>query len=372
MMKYIDEFRDKKVSKRISNKIKNLLDGQDKEITLMEVCGTHTMSIFRAGIKSLLPPNINLLSGPGCPVCVTPNYYLDKAIAYSRLPFVIISTFGDMIKVPGSSSTLEEEKGSGGDIRVVYSPIESIKIAMENKDKSVIFLGVGFETTAPLVASSIIKAKEEGIKNLYVLSGHKLIPPAMIALLKSKELKIDGFICPGHVSTIIGAEPYYQVAEMYKVPSVITGFEPVDILEGILMLVNQIVNGTKSKVEIEYKRAVKKEGNIKALSVMNSVFYINDSEWRGMGIIPDSGHFIRDEFSNFDVEKNIDVEVEETKEHPRCICGDVLRGVKIPTDCSLFKFICNPENPVGPCMVSSEGTCAAYYKYGKDLRSNEN
>jgi len=322
-MKYIDEFRDRKVSKHLLDKILKIVEGYDKGITLMEVCGTHTTAIFRAGIRSLLPSNITLLSGPGCPVCVTPNYYLDKAIAYSRLPDVIITTFGDMIRVPCSSSSLEKEMGRGGDIRVVYSPLESVKIAKENPDKKITFLGVGFETTAPLVASTILEAKEEGLNNLFVLSGHKLIPPAMIVLLESGEVRVNGFICPGHVSTIIGTEPYYPVARKYGVPSVITGFEPVDILKGIFMLLTQIVNRTKPKVEIAYTRVVKKEGNQRALSLMYKVFKIKDSEWRGMGVIPESGLFIREEFSDFDVEKNIEVEEEETKEHPGCICGEI-------------------------------------------------
>ncbi len=364
-MKYIDEFRDKKVSQYLVEKILQTVKEKKQKITLMEVCGTHTTSIFRAGIRSLLPSNITLLSGPGCPVCVTPNHYLDKAIANSRLPDTIITTFGDMMKVPGSSSSLEEEKARSGDIRVVYSPLDSIKIARENPNKKIIFLGVGFETTAPLVASTILEAKEEGLSNLFVLSGHKLIPPAMIALLKSKEVNIDGFICPGHVSTIIGAEPYQPVAKKYGVPSVITGFEPVDLLEGILMLLTQIVDGKKAKVEIAYTRAVKEEGNRRALSLMDEVFRIGDSQWRGMGIIPKSGFFIKDAFSDFDANKNIKAMVEETKEHPGCICGEILRGVKTPNECSLFGKVCTPENPVGPCMVSSEGTCAAYYKYGR-------
>jgi hydrogenase expression/formation protein HypD len=363
-MKYIDEFRNKKITRYISGKIQETVKGYNNRITLMEVCGTHTTAIFRAGIKSLLSDKINLLSGPGCPVCVTPNHYLDRAIAYSRLPDIIITTFGDMIKVPGSSSSLEREKGTGGDIRVVYSPLDSIKVAKENTDKRVIFLGVGFETTAPLVASTITTAKKEGLSNLFILSGHKLIPPAMMALLESEEVNIDGFICPGHVSTIIGAEPYLPVVEKYKVPSVITGFEPVDILEGILMLIIQIINEDKPEIEIQYKRAVKEEGNRKALQLMDNVFRIGDSEWRGMGVIPKSGLYIQDKYSGFDAEKNIEVEVEETKEHPECICGEILRGVKTPPMCSLFKKLCTPDNPIGPCMVSSEGTCAAYYHYG--------
>ncbi|MCK4422010.1 hydrogenase formation protein HypD [candidate division WOR-3 bacterium] len=365
-MKYIDEFRDKKICQKLSEEIRRIARNTKREVVLMEVCGTHTTAIFRSGIRSLMPDNIRLLSGPGCPVCVTPNRYLDRAIAYSRLPDVIICTFGDMIKVPGSSSSLEKEKSDGADIRIVYSPLESIKISKENPNKLVIFLGVGFETTAPLVASTILSSKEEGLTNLFILSAHKLIPPAMMALLDSKDIAIDGFICPGHVSTIIGIEPYLPIVEKYGIPSVIIGFEPIDILKGILMLIKQIVNGVQPKVEIQYKRAVREEGNPTAQSLMNKIFKKGDTEWRGVGIIPESGLFIREEYSVYDAERNIEVCVEETKEHPDCICGEILRGVKIPSECSMFRKVCTPLNPVGPCMVSSEGTCAAYYRYGKE------
>ncbi len=364
-MRYISEFRDKEISQKLSKRIFQVVQNYDDEIGLMEVCGTHTNTIFRSGIMSLLPYNISHLSGPGCPVCVTPNHYLDQAISYSRLPDVIIASFGDMIRVPGSTSSLEKEKGRGGDIRVVYSPLESVEFAKKNPGKKVVFLGVGFETTAPLVASTIITCREEGLSNLFVLSGHKLIPPAMMALLESKEVKIDGFICPGHVSTIIGKKPYQPLVDNFGIPSVIIGFEPLDLLEGFWMLARQIANREKPKVEIQYKRVVREEGNRRALTLMNEVFEVGDSEWRGLGIVPDSGLFIRDKYSDFDADKNIDVEVEPTREHPGCSCGEVLRGVKKPPECKLFKKVCTPENPIGPCMVSSEGTCAAYYKYGE-------
>lgn len=365
-MKFINEYRDKELSGKLSRKIQEVGKSIDRNINLMEVCGTHTTSIFRSGIRSIIPENISLLSGPGCPVCVTPNRYLDRAIATSKLPDVIIATFGDMIKVPGSSSSLEKEKSEGNDIRITYSPLESLRIAGENPGKKVVFLGVGFETTAPLIASLIKTASEENVANLYVLSGHKLIPPAMEALLQFENTSIDGFICPGHVSTIIGSQPYEPLVEEYGIPSVITGFEPADILEGILMLLNQIAGKSAHSVEIQYRRAVSKEGNRKAVALMDEVFEPVDTEWRGLGIIPESGLKIAHEFKDHDAEKKIRVEVEPTKEHPGCICGEVLRGVRTPRQCSLFADVCTPDNPVGPCMVSSEGSCAAYYNYGRE------
>jgi len=364
-MKYITEYRNKNVSHKIANRTNNLLKGYKGKISLMEVCGTHTHSIFRSGIMSLLSDKIEHLSGPGCPVCVTPNQYIDTAIAYSRLPNMIITTFGDMIKVPGSTSSLEKEKASGGNVKILYSPLESLEIAKNNPDKKIVFLGIGFETTAPLVASTILSAKDENLKNFFVLSGHKLIPPAMEALLESKELKIDGFICPGHVSAIIGEKPYRPIVKKYGIPSVIIGFEPIDLLEGIEMLIKQITLGKKPSVENQYKRVVRKEGNEKALSLIDKVFDVTDSSWRGLGVLPKSGLSIKKTYSKFNAEKNIRCETEKTKEHPECICGKVLMGTKKPYDCKLYSKLCSPEHPIGPCMVSSEGTCAAYYKFKK-------
>lgn len=363
-MKYIDEFRDSAVCKKLVEEISNTAH---KNITLMEVCGTHTMAIFQHGIKSVLPSNIKLISGPGCPVCVTPNYQIDEIIAYSRMKGVIITTFGDMIKVPGSSSSLNNEKTSlpescGRDIRIVYSPLDAVEIAYKNPKKTVIFFGVGFETTSPTVAASIQEAQNRKLKNYFVLSAHKLIPPAMKAILDTKEVFIDGFILPGHVSTIIGVKPYKFIVEDYKISCCVIGFEPVDILQGINMLVKQI-NKKKPSLENQYKRSVKAEGNKKAQALLDEVFEPADSEWRGIGVIPESGLKLRSKYVSFDVEKNIDVNVEKTKENPACICGAVLRGVKTPIDCRLFRKVCTPENPIGACMVSSEGSCAAYYRY---------
>ena len=365
IMKYITEYRNKNLSRKIADKINAYLKDYKGKISLMEVCGTHTHSIFRSGIMSLLSDKIEHLSGPGCPVCVTPNEYIDTSVAYSRLPDVIITTFGDMIKVPGSSSSLEKEKANGAKVKIVYSPLESLEIARNNPEKKVIFLGVGFETTAPVVASTILRAKEENSGNFFVLSGHKLIPPAMLSLLESEELKIDGFICPGHVSAIIGETPYQPIAEKYGIPSVIVGFEPIDLLEGIEMLTKQITEEKEYKVENQYRRVVSREGNEKALFLMNKVFDVKDSVWRGLGLLPKSGLYIKKDYSDFDAEKKISVKVEKTKIHPKCICGKVLCGTKKPFECELYGKLCNPENPIGPCMVSSEGTCAAYYKFKK-------
>ncbi len=364
-MKYITEYRNKDLSLRLAGRINDCISKYKGKISLMEICGTHTHSIFHSGMMSLLSDKIEHLSGPGCPVCVTSNEYIDTAIAYSRLSDVIITSFGDMIKVPGSTSSLEKEKASGGKVKIVYSPLESLEIARINPEKKVVFLGVGFETTAPLVASTILTANEKKIKNFYVFSGHKLIPPAMKALLENKELKIDGFICPGHVSAIIGEEPYEPIAAEYGIPSVIIGFEPLDLLEGIEMLIKQITGEEKPKVENQYRRVVRKRGNLKALSLINEVFEVKDSVWRGLGLLPKSGLRIKDSYSQYDAEKQINVRVEKTKIHSKCICGKVLTGTKKPYDCQLYGKLCTPEHPIGPCMVSSEGTCAAYYKFNK-------
>ncbi|MBU1428650.1 hydrogenase formation protein HypD [bacterium] len=357
-MRYVDEYRNKEIAQKILRQIKSI---SKKKINLMEVCGTHTMAIFRNGIKKMLPHNINLISGPGCPVCVTPISYIDEIIALSRGENFIITTFGDMIRVPGSTSTLEKEKTDGADIRIVYSTLDALKIAQDNSSKEVVFMGVGFETTSPTIASAVLEAQKEKIENFSVLSVAKIIPPAMKALLGGEELNIDGFICPGHVSAIIGSQPYNFITAQHKVPCVICGFEPLDILQSIYMLVKQIEDG-RAEVEIQYERAVKPEGNKIALDKINEVFKVIDSDWRGIGNIPLSGLEIKDKYRQFNARK-FAVETEETKEPKGCRCGEVLRGVITPPECPLFRQVCSPENPQGACMVSTEGTCAAYYKY---------
>lgn len=363
-MKYLNEFRNKEIVDKLARRINDLMADIDRDITLMEVCGTHTMVIFRYGIKDLLPPRLHLLSGPGCPVCVTSNEYLDKAIAYASQDGVIIATFGDMVKVPGSKSNLAKEKSEGAQIRVVYSSLEALKIARENPEKKVIFLGIGFETTAPTVASSILIASQEKLPNYFVLSNHKIIPPAMRALVEDGQIKIDGFICPGHVSAITGSKIYEFISRDYGIPCVVAGFEPIDVLQSISLILSQIKSG-QAKVENEYKRAVTREGNLKAQSLMEEVFDLDTSNWRGIGEIEQSGLKIRGKYRDFDVEKRFPISIEEPHENPECICGAILKGLKTPLDCSLFKKVCHPTHPVGACMVSAEGTCAAYYKYGK-------
>ena len=332
-------------------------------IKLMEACGTHTHAIAKNGIKSIIPDNIKLISGPGCPVCVTSQNEIDKAIWLASQENVIFCTFGDMLRVPGiNGNSLEKLKSEGKDIRIVLSPFDSIKIAQNNPEKNVIFMATGFETTSPTVAATILKADELNLKNFFIFSTHKLIIPAIEKLLEDKDLQIDGFILPGHVSVIIGKEPYEFIAKRYKKAGVITGFEASDILKGIYLLLKQIKE-KNFKIEIQYKRAVSEKGNQKALEVLFKVFEPCDSEWRGIGKIEKSGLKLKKEFEKFDASLKFNIPEINSKENPKCICGEILKGIKEPIDCKLFRKVCNPLNPVGPCMVSSEGTCAAYFKY---------
>ncbi len=358
-MKFIDEFRNSAVGQSLAARIK---ERKTPPVNLMEVCGTHTVAIFKHGIRQLLLSSINLLSGPGCPVCVTPNADIDKAIALAQDTGVILTTFGDMMKVPGSYSSLNLAKAEGADVRIVYSVLDALKIAGDNPRKSVVFFGVGFETTAPTTAGAILEAERQGIDNFFLLSVHKLIPPAMKALLDAEEVHIDGFICPGHVSTIIGSEPYEFIPREYGIPCVITGFEPLDILQAIDMLLEQISAG-ESRVDIQYRRAVRKEGNPFALKYLDAVFEVTDSNWRGIGIIPKSGLKVGQQYHRFDAGRAFKVMPKPPKEAAGCRCGDILRGVATPQECPLFAKVCTPEHPVGPCMVSTEGTCSAWYLY---------
>ena len=358
-MKYLSEYRDKQLAQKIINMIHTI---SRKEVRIMEICGTHTVSICRNGIRDVLPSHIMLISGPGCPVCVTATEDIDKAIKLSHEPDVIVTTFGDLLRVPGSASTLQEERAGGADIRIVYSTFDAMEIAVNHPDKKVVFLGIGFETTAPTIAAAILEVRKRGIRNFFVLSSHKLIPPAMAALLSSGDLNIDGFMCPGHVSCVIGARAYLPVVETYHTPCVVAGFEPVDILMSIYMLVKQL-EADEARVEIQYKRGVTFDGNRNAVAIMERVFEPCDVPWRGLGVIPGSGLKLRKEYKDYAAEGVFDLSVPEASEHPGCRCGDVLKGVILPLDCPLFEKVCNPTNPVGPCMVSSEGSCAAYFKY---------
>jgi hydrogenase expression/formation protein HypD len=360
-MRFMDEYRNAELGKRLIERIRHR---STKPTRLMEFCGGHTVTILKHGIRQLLPPNIEMLSGPGCPVCVTANADLDKAIALARLPDVIITTFGDMLRVPGSYSSLQQAKAEGSDIRIVYSTQDALEIARRNPSKSVVFIGIGFETTAPTIAASILEAAQEGIGNYYVLSLHKLCPPVIKALLDSGEVRLDGIVCPGHVSTIIGSRPYHFVPRDYGIACVISGFEPLDVLLCVDMLVAQIESG-EPKVEIAYRRGVKPDGNQRALEVMAQVFEPCEANWRGMGKVPESGLSIRKEYRHFCAEYSFKIELEPPREPEGCLCGDILRGVKTPADCKLFRRACTPEHPVGPCMVSSEGSCSAYYHYGE-------
>ncbi len=357
-MKYVDEFRDRELVSILVDKIHAK---SRKQITLMEVCGGHTMSIHKFGIPSLLPENITLVSGPGCPVCVTDRRFIDHAIALSRQEGITITTYGDLIRVPGSSSSLEQEKARGADIRIVYSTLEALKIAKEHPQREIVFLGIGFETTSPSSAVAIIEANKNNLPNFSILSAHKIMPPAMAALI-DEGVKIDGYLGPGHVSTIAGSEIYKPLSDKYKLSVVIAGFEPVDILQAILMLVGQIEQA-KSAVDIQYTRVVRPEGNPKARAVVEEVFEARDDWWRGLGIIPGSGLGIGKAYQGFDAEKRFDVQVERTREPKGCICGEILKGLQTPPDCKLFGKTCTPSSPVGTCMVSNEGACHAYFKY---------
>jgi hydrogenase expression/formation protein HypD len=364
-MKYIDEYRDRSLVKGLIAAIVKRAEKIGKEITLMDICGTHTHVIGRFGIKKLLPEHIRLVSGPGCPVCVTSIHDVDKALYLAGMKNTIFATFGDMLRVPGAGrASLQKSRAAGADVRVIASTTDCIDIAEKNTAKEVVMMGIGFETTAPMVASVVDLCRKKGIKNFSVFSVHKVVPPALKALIEDPSLNIDGFICPGHVSTIIGLSPYNVIAEAGRA-AVITGFEPVDVLEGILMILGQLVEG-KREVAIQYARGVKPQGNPRARDIINRVFCTGDADWRGLGRIPASGLFLRDDFKAFDALEKFDIPPIHSIEIKGCSCGDVLKGVMLPGQCSLFRKTCTPTNPIGPCMVSSEGTCAAYYKYHLD------
>jgi hydrogenase expression/formation protein HypD len=348
--------------KTLVQSIEELSKRVGRDVRFMEVCGTHTMVAFRTGLRQLLPVSVRLISGPGCPVCVTDANYIDAAVEICRRPNIIVATFGDLMRVPGSESSLDRERAAGASVRVVYSPSDALVLAKECPSQHVVFLGVGFETTAPAVAWTIWRAARDGVKNFSVLCAHKTMPAAMDALLHDQQVKIDGFLCPGHVSVITGASIYRFIGERYKIPCVVAGFEAWDILKSIAMLLAQRVEG-RAEVEIEYSRSVTERGNAAAQRLMNEVFEPCDASWRGIGAIPGSGLAIRNLYAGFDAAKALGVKFCEAHVNPLCRCGSILRGVSTPLDCRLFGRACTPAHPVGPCMVSGEGTCAAYYKY---------
>ena len=358
-LKYMEEYRDPDISQKLADRIGKI---STKEIRLMEVCGTHTTAIFRSGIRSLLPETVHLISGPGCPVCVTAQREVDAFLELTKIDDVIVTTFGDLMRVPGTNSSLQRERANGRDIRMVYSTFDAVDIARKNPDKKVVFLGVGFETTAPTIAASIMTAKQMSVDNYFVFSAHKLVPPALAALMESKSIKIDGFILPGHVSVIIGMNAYQPVVDEHQIPCVVAGFEPTDILQSILMLVEQIESG-EVKLENAYQRVVTLEGNKKAQKILEDVFEIVDAPWRGIGTIPKSGLEISEDYIACDAQRVFEINVPEPEEPKGCACGEILTGLKTPPECPLYKNVCTPMDPVGPCMVSSEGTCAAYYRY---------
>ena len=358
-MKYLLDFRDK-------SKVKALKEAIEKfslpSFVFMEVCGTHTWSIFHHGLRSLFPPWMKHLSGPGCPVCVTPNDVIDYAIELTLKEKVILVTFGDMLKVPGSYMSLREAKAKGGKIRVIYSVEDALKIAKNFPDQPVVFLGIGFETTAPSIAWAVLKAREERIKNFYILPANKLIPPAIREILKSNP-NLDGFLLPGHVSTIIGRTPYLFISEEFHKGGVISGFEPLDILFSLYLLL-KMKKDASPRIVNQYKRSVKEEGNPKARMIMKKVFRVVDSKWRGLGMIPASGLDLKDEFREFNAYHVFPLNIPPPQEYPGCRCGEVLAGKIVPPECPLFGKACTPENPKGPCMVSVEGACGIYYRYG--------
>ncbi len=349
--------------KQMLDELHKLMVTIDRPLKLMEVCGTHTVEIFRNGIRDVIPKGITLLSGPGCPVCVTSVQDVDAAIAIAGNPGVIMATFGDMMRVPGGMQSLLEARSEGADVRVLYSPIDALTLAQKEPDREVVFFATGFETTSPLIAGTIAHAEPAGTKNFTIFTAHKLVPPALKALLDSSDVQVDGFILPGHVSTIIGTLPYEFVAVQYGKPSVVTGFAAGEIIEGILMIVRQIAE-KRAAVEIQYTSVVRREGNPRAVALLENYFEPSDAYWRGIGNIPGSGLKLRERYAAYDANIRFHPPVSDAREPELCSCGDILRGVKVPTECALFGTACTPDNPIGPCMVSTEGSCAAYYKYG--------
>jgi hydrogenase expression/formation protein HypD len=362
-MKYLDEYRDQGIARKIVDEIRRVVT---RPWVLMEVCGGQTHSIVKYGLDYLLPPEIELVHGPGCPVCVTPLDMIDRAHAIARLPDVVFCSFGDMLRVPGSNGDLFRVKAEGGNVRVVYSPMDCLNIARNNPDKKVVFFAIGFETTAPANAMSVFQAKAMGIRNYSILVSHVMVPPSMTSILQSPLNRVQGFLGPGHVCAIMGWTEYEPIAARYKVPIVITGFEPIDLLEGTLMTVRQLEQG-RAQVENQYARAVAREGNVAARKMIARVFDICDRSWRGVGIIPKSGYRLNYEFRDHDADRIFQVEHIRTREPEICISGQVLKGQKKPNQCPAFGKECTPQTPLGATMVSAEGACAAYYNYGRHL-----
>ena len=360
-MKFLSEYRDPKAAEKLAGSIRQKLT---RPWTVMEICGGQTHTIVKSGLEDLLPKEITLVHGPGCPVCVTPIELIDKAVAIAKRLDAIFCSFGDMLRVPGSSKSLLDAKAEGADVRIVYSPLDALKLAKANPQKQVALFAVGFETTAPANAMSVWQADHDGVENFSILVSHVLVPPAMEALLSSEHCVVQGFLAAGHVCTVMGFEEYFPIAQKYKVPIVVTGFEPLDLLEGIHMTVSQLEEG-RHEVENQYTRAVRREGNRPAQATISEVFEIGARQWRGLGEIPASGFQLRGRFQKYDANRRFPFTGEPAKESPECISGLILQGLKKPHECPAFAVKCTPENPLGAPMVSSEGACAAYYHYGR-------
>jgi hydrogenase expression/formation protein HypD len=358
-VKFIDEYRDAATAEKLADAIRKVAT---KPWTIMEVCGGQTHAIVKFGVDQLLPPNVTLVHGPGCPVCVTPVELIDKAIELASRPEVIFCSFGDMLRVPGSGRDLLQVKASGGDVRMVYSPLDAVKLAQKHPDREVVFFAVGFETTAPANAMAVDQAATLGLKNFSVLVSHVCVPPALEAILASPAVRVQGFLAAGHVCAVMGYREYEPIAEKHRVPIVVTGFEPVDILQGVLMCLKQLEEG-RACVENQYSRVVRRDGNVPAQQLMKKIFRTVDRKWRGIGVIPGSGLGVREEFAAFDAERRFGLSGKEVAESAECISGLVLQGLKKPTECPAFGTRCTPEHPLGATMVSSEGACAAYYRY---------
>ncbi len=359
---FLDDFRQGTHVRALMEQLVKRAGSLEHPARIMEVCGTHTMSISRHGIRQALPEALTLISGPGCPVCVTANADIDSFIEMALKPDVIATTFGDMLRVPGTKMGLAQARGRGARVQIVYSTLDALQLARDSPEATVVFFGIGFETTAPTVAAAILEASETGVDNFLVLAAHKVVPPALEALCRTPGLAVDAFLCPGHVTAIIGPEAYRPVAGEFGIPCVVAGFEPSDILQSLIMLTGQLADG-RSEVEVQYTRGVRPGGNPAAMSLMEQVFEPCDAEWRGLGVIPGSGLAIREEFAAHDASRRFIVDVGYSREPSGCLCGSILTGLRIPPDCPLFGKGCTPDHPVGPCMVSSEGTCAAYFKY---------
>jgi hydrogenase expression/formation protein HypD len=366
-VRFVDEFRDAALGRTLAGEIVNAVE-PGRHVKIMEVCGGHTHSIYKYGVDDLLPENVELVHGPGCPVCVIPMGRVDDGIAIAQQPSVILTCFGDMMRVPGSEGTLLEAKARGADVRMVYSPLDALRIAKANPDREVVFFAIGFETTAPSTALTLKRAKAEGVANFSCFCNHVTIVPPLRALLDSPDLRLDGFVGPGHVCTVVGARPLEFICEDYNKPVVVSGFEPVDILQSVLMILQQLRDG-RSVVENQYKRVVPYEGNLRALEVMAEVFALRPHfEWRGLGFISHSGLKLSDAYAELDAERRFAVPGVRVADPKACQCGEVLKGVIKPFECKVFGSACTPERPIGTCMVSSEGACAAYYNYGRFAR----